>query len=433
MSDNIVLRPNQTFEEKISEYVSKVKPFLYILTPCFGGLCFSTFVTNLMETVDLCKKLGIGVKIEFCNGDSLVSRARNNLIARAMANPLTTHMLFIDNDIGWNPFEVIKLLVSNKSLIGGLYPKKAYMWNRLVDKTNNTNVVESWVNKKNSNPIVSNIDDERIIQHKLLDYNFNFLTDDNGRAKMEIENNIGKVRHVATGFMMIQKNTIQQMMISYPHTKYVDDVGFLKPEEQSQAYALFDCEVREGRYLSEDWLFCDRWIQIGGAVHADISIILTHTGPVVFAGNFIASKDIMGQVSQSAPVPQPIVQPISTKSQPVVMPTPVPTPVPAPAPAPEPVAVPVVASEPAPVPVAASEPVAVPVPVAASEPVPVEKKKTGKKNKEPVPVAAPVAVPELVEKKKTEKKNKESVPVAEPVLLPPDNKPKAGRKKKGSV
>jgi hypothetical protein len=79
------------------------------------------------------------------------------------------------------------------------------------------------------------------------------------------------------------------MMRSFPSTKYVDDVQFLKPEENAMAFALFDCGVEEGHYFSEDWLFCDRWSKMGGEIYVDISINLTHTGVEDYRGSYLAS------------------------------------------------------------------------------------------------------------------------------------------------
>ncbi len=37
-----------------------------------------------------------------------------------------------------------------------------------------------------------------------------------------------------------------------------------------------------GRYLSEDWFFCQRWLDLGGEVWADCCVAVRHIGPVVF-------------------------------------------------------------------------------------------------------------------------------------------------------
>ena len=123
-----------------------------------------------------------------------------------------------------------------------------------------------------------------MIQYNMLSYNINYLSN-----SLSIDKNLAKVRHVATGFMMIKRNVIEKMALAFPSTKYVDDVHFLKEEENKHAYALFDCGVEEGHYFSEDWLFCHRWSKMGGSIWIDVSIALTHTGIEDYKGCYIAS------------------------------------------------------------------------------------------------------------------------------------------------
>ena len=47
----------------------------------------------------------------------------------------------------------------------------------------------------------------------------------------------------------------------------------------------FDTAVREGRYYSEDWTFCENWRDLGGQVWVDKRVLLRHTGTYVFDGN----------------------------------------------------------------------------------------------------------------------------------------------------
>jgi hypothetical protein len=269
------------FKSKVEEFIKKNNPHLCILTPCYGSLCYVNFVHCLMDTMNVFRQFNIPLTIEFCKNDSLVSRARNNLIAKAMHNNSVTHMLFIDNDITWEPVDIIKLLLSDKSLIGGVYPLKKYNWNVLTEDKNSINNI---LERKNKSQLKDIISDENMIQHNLLKYNINFL--DN---VLTIENNLTKVRHIATGFMMIKRNTIEQMAKAFPSTKYTDDVGFLNGDENKWAYALFDCGVEDGHYFSEDWLFCHRWSKMGGNIYLDVSINLKHTGIEDFNGSFIAS------------------------------------------------------------------------------------------------------------------------------------------------
>jgi len=276
-----------SFEDIVKNYVETNNPHVHILTPCFGAVCFINFVHSLITTMEVFRKYNIGISIDFCKNDSLVSRARNNLVARAMNNSKMTHIMFIDNDITWDPVDIIKLLISNKQLVGGIYPLKHYNWNNLlVDKKNpdNNNVVQSWLQKKNESQFRDMISDENMIQHRVLGYNVNYLTN-----SIQVENNLTKVKHIATGFMMIQRNVIESLCKAFPSTKYTDDVSFLRPEENQYAYALFDCGVEDDHYYSEDWMFCHRWTKLGGSVYVDVTINLTHTGIEDYKGCLVAS------------------------------------------------------------------------------------------------------------------------------------------------
>ena len=272
---------NQTIEEKIQHYIKTNNPKLYILTPCYGSMCHVNFIICLMNTVNLFKQIGFPLQIEFCKNDSLVSRARNNLIARAMNDQSSTHFMFIDSDISWDPLDILKLLLSDKELIGGIYPLKHYEWSKL---STNPEYISQLLKRKNDSELSKLISDDQMIQHNMLKYNVNYLTN-----MLEIDNNLAKVRHVATGFMMIKRCVIEKMMKSFPSTKYVDDINFLKPAENDYAYALFDCGVEDGHYFSEDWLFCHRWTKMGNEIWIDVSINLVHSGVEDYCGSYISS------------------------------------------------------------------------------------------------------------------------------------------------
>lgn len=281
-----------SIEEKIIEFISKNNPKLFILTPCYGGQCYVNYMTCLINTITLFRQIKFPLQIEFCKNDSLVPRARNNLIARAMSDPNMTHAMFIDNDITWDPIDILKLIISEKDLVGGIYPLKYYDWSKLlVDPENpyNSNVIQNWLTKKNNSQLREMISDDRMIQNNILKYNVNYLEN-----LLKIDNNLAQVRHLATGFMMIKRTVIEQLSKAFPSTKYIDDVNFLRPEENEFAYALFDCGVEDGHYYSEDWLFCHRWTKISREndkkdIWMDVSIQLTHTGTEDYCGSYIST------------------------------------------------------------------------------------------------------------------------------------------------
>jgi len=271
---------------RIQEYLNTHKSKLYILTHCYGSMCNVNYMCTLIKTIETFRIYNFPLQVEFCKNDSLVSRARNNLVAKAMNDPETTHIMFIDSDITWDPMDIFKLILSEKLLVGGIYPMKHYFWDKLIPKPDEIKTpVEDMLDRKNGNSYLSNvISDSDMIQYNLLKYNMNYLS-----SHLTIANNLAEVRHLATGFMMIHRSLLESMMLELPQTKYVDDVCFLKPEENNYAYALFDCAVEEGHYFSEDWLFCHRWTKMGGKIYVDVSISLVHSGMEDYKVCFISS------------------------------------------------------------------------------------------------------------------------------------------------
>jgi len=277
---------NESITDRIQNFLKNNPAKLYILTPCYGSMCYVNFTCALIKTIELFRYYNFPLQVEFCKNDSLVSRARNNLIAKALYDPATTHILFIDNDITWDPMDIFKLILSEKPLVGGIYPMKHYFWDKLVPKKQDgPTPVEEFIQKKNKNEHLSKvITDENIIQYNLLKYNMNYMND-----VISIQSNLTEVRHLATGFMMIRRPLLEAMMSAFPSTKYTDDVCFLEKEQNKYAYALFDCGVEDDHYYSEDWMFCHRWTKMGGKIYADVSISLVHTGIEDYKGCLIST------------------------------------------------------------------------------------------------------------------------------------------------
>jgi DNA-binding protein len=273
---------NNDILSRIQTYMKTRTLSVVLLTPCYGGQCYVTYVSCLINTMNLFNKLGLNLRVEFCKNDSLVSRARNNLIAKAMHDKEMTHMIFIDADITWNPVDILKLILADKNIVGGVYPIKNYEWNKLIEP--GKDVIQEWVAKKNGSQLSSAVSDQDFVQHRLMRYNLNYISN-----TLEISNNLTRVRHLATGFMLIRRDTIEKMARAFPSTKYTDDVGFLHGDENEYAYALFDCGVEEGHYCSEDWLFCSRWGKMGGETWVDVTINLNHCGVEDFKGSYLAS------------------------------------------------------------------------------------------------------------------------------------------------
>ena len=266
--------------QRVTEYVAKHRPVLILLTPTYGFSCNVDFVICLTNTLALMRQMEVETVVEFCKNDSLVPRARNNLVAKALARPeQVTHLMFVDSDIVWNPWDVLKLLVSDKELIGGVYPKKKYNLEKILDPSFPQQVLE---HKRQS--ILKDMDDLAYVKCKLVDCNLNYLSE-----RVEIINNLCEVRHIATGFMMIRRSLLEELKTQFPHMKYEDDCGFLDETEQQHAFGFFNTEISNRHFMSEDWYFCDLCKKIDKQVFVDVSINLCHVGTEYYSGSLLAS------------------------------------------------------------------------------------------------------------------------------------------------
>jgi len=90
-----------------------------------------------------------------------------------------------------------------------------------------------------------------------------------------------EVSKAGTGFLLMKKHVFEKMK-SHPAVKqYKNDIG-LDPKYDQHLKTYFDTAVRQNRYYSEDWTFCENWRDLGGQVWVDKRVLLKHTGTYVF-------------------------------------------------------------------------------------------------------------------------------------------------------
>ena len=245
--------PAQTNQQQIQINIDKVRQTrVHICMPCYGGqLTESTFM-SFIKWSNTARQLGIEWTMETMTNESLITRARNTLTAKFLTNPDSTHLMFIDADIGWEPWHLLVLLDRDVDVIGGLYPMK-------------------------SMPIKWCV---------------------NGfEGAEEGPNGLQEVTKTGTGFLLIKKHVFDKLK-SHPAVKpFKNDIG-LPAELDPHMKTYFDTAVRENRYYSEDWMFCENWRDIGGKVWVDKRVLLRHTGTYVF--DFAAQEQVYKELHAMA-------------------------------------------------------------------------------------------------------------------------------------
>lgn len=244
------------------EYLRKFN--IFFATPCYGGMITDQYFLSMFRTTQELMKLGINFRITTLRNESLVTRARNILVAMFMESPCT-HLMFIDSDIEWQPDSIIRMLAIHKPIVAAAYPKKTVNWGSVKAAAERG---------------------EKDLEHYQADYAINLQFNDPENKRVEYKDGAIKVLDASTGFFMIQRETIEKMMNHHPELHYKND-SHIDPKFNKYCYSLFDTmhDPKDNRYLSEDYTFCRRWQQMGGDIWLDPSTSLNHVGSYTFAGN----------------------------------------------------------------------------------------------------------------------------------------------------
>lgn len=209
---------------------------VHICMPCYGGMLTEQTFMSYIKWANTARQLGLDWTVETMTNESLISRARNTLTAKFLATEGSTHLFFVDADIGWEPWHLLVLLNRDVDVIGGLYPMK-------------------------SMPIKWCV---------------------NGfEGAEEGPDGLQEVTKTGTGFLLIKRHVFEKLN-SHPAVKsFNNDIG-LDPKLNPFMKTYFDTAVRENRYYSEDWTFCENWRDLGGKVWVDKRVLLRHVGTYTF-------------------------------------------------------------------------------------------------------------------------------------------------------
>jgi hypothetical protein len=203
------------------------------------------YTTALLETSAMLNQLGVKYYYASVVGSSNLPRVRNILVAKFLASD-ATDLVFIDDDIGWQATDVVRLLASDQPLIAGISRKK----------NEASQDAAGWCCE--------------------------FLPDSDHGLVVDAMGNV-EVARAATGFMRIERGVFQEMIRAHPDWKGLN-VPESTPAEQQFYYRFFAYDEYEA---TEDYVFCDRWRGLGGSVFIDPSIKLTHAGEKAYTGAII--------------------------------------------------------------------------------------------------------------------------------------------------
>lgn len=156
------------------------------------------------------------------------------MIAQMFMDGDFKYLMFIDSDISFDPAFINKLREYNKPIIGGVYLKKKLPYEPVYNRD----------------------------------------------LAFDPQSGLSIMREIGTGFMMIRRDVFAAIRAMNPEHDYKPDDD--QPQASKNYHDWFRVGVKNGRYLSEDYFFCQNALDLGIPTFLDKSMLVVHHGQMQF-------------------------------------------------------------------------------------------------------------------------------------------------------
>jgi hypothetical protein len=205
---------------------------LMIATPAYGGMVHLDYTMALLEL----RAAGINFTLVGMGNESLITRARNALLASFHARPAFTHLLFLDADIGVPAAGIRRLIEHGRDVIAAPVPLKGL-----------------------------GPSGERI-------FNVGRVVGESGPLTL--------VDRVGTAVLLLSRRAVDALVDDAKRDGRVYDRASTMAGDAATRvhYDVFRVGVADGEYLSEDYWACATLRKLGFPVHVDPTIVVRHHG-----------------------------------------------------------------------------------------------------------------------------------------------------------
>ena len=205
------------------------------------GQVHSAYMHSLLNLFPYAMQNGMPFTVETLPNCSLISLGRSIMLNRALTNdPNWTHILWIDADLRFKPEYIHSMVIDDKDIIGGFYPKKGLP----IDFA--------------SSPAPGGEDTE----------------------------NLFETIYVATGFMLVKRAVIEKMV-----EHYREELKFFYQGTDGAVHLFHPIIDRESEdlFLTEDYAFCKRARELGFRCYMSKRFELPHIGVMEYSAEAEAS------------------------------------------------------------------------------------------------------------------------------------------------
>lgn len=207
---------------------------IMVATPTYNGTISVLYADSMLNSIILGSRDDIIIRPVYLSHQAIVQYARNELLDIFIKSDFD-EMVFIDSDQAWIPEDLLKLIKSDKDLIGA--------------------------------PIIRKSETE---SYNVKSINRSLESDSEGCLEVDA---------VGTGMLKVSRKCAEQ--VSGCSKEYYLDVldRFFR--------MAFEIGINEdGSTVSEDNMFCQKWQSLGGKVYIDTSINPYHIGDRIWRGDF---------------------------------------------------------------------------------------------------------------------------------------------------
>lgn len=195
---------------------------VYFGIPCGSGKVVCDFAMSLFRTAEVFREKNIGSEIHYVLENSNVDLARGIIVSEFLKSD-ATHLMQLDDDIGWEASDLVRMLDFDVDMVAGVYPMKK--------------------------------------------------PEPEFRVKFNSERLPGLIGADWTpgGFCLIKRHVLEGMCLTFPDLQITG--GSEYPEK---FFCLHKSHVSQGRYWGEDTSFCKRLRKAGYKLWVDPTIKLHH-------------------------------------------------------------------------------------------------------------------------------------------------------------
>lgn len=285
-------------EIKVNAKFPEQRKLLMVGMPCYGCQMHMDATKSLIETMNN------GVQFQWVSigNESLISRARNNIISLFYNSKEFSHLLFLDADIYISGQDVRKLYDSGKDVIGAAVRLKA------------DNVIYNFNFDQNKNNGSPEMEGETLLDEKGNDIGKRYYKVDklgtavimlSRKAVEDVVENAKrkheKIRKTCEKLKKILKNEFPKEFEDILNATDIEDIlnvldgvgyvysrtsilmgGTLADSMPNEYYDVCKVGVNKDLYLSEDYYLCRDLKELGYNIYVDRTIRTKHNGMMEF-------------------------------------------------------------------------------------------------------------------------------------------------------